>query len=198
MTSTIEQTVTLGVAVQSDQLIELLEGTSTHADSKASPYDKLGAVKIVGEGGKITATATDKYRLIEGEIEGEGELTASLIPLADIKRILSLVKPNKLPRSVSLSRVGDILTVSVAGDAVSITLLEGTYPDTDKLLDYSTPPVALESISFNPKLFADYAKIAGKDKPVRVEFTGDRKPIRVFFTGNKVAWKALLMPMRTI
>ena len=196
MTSTIEQTVTLGVAVQSDHLVELLEGASTHADAKASPYDKLGAVKIVGEGGKITATATDKYRLIEGEIEGEGELDASLIPLADIKRILALVKPNKLPRSVSLSRVGDILTVSVAGDAASITLLEGTYPDTAHLLDYSTPPVALESISFNPKLFADYAKIAGKDKPVRVEFTGDRKPIRVFFTGNKVAWKALLMPMR--
>jgi len=198
MISTVEQTITLGVTVQSDHLVELLEGTGTHTDSKASPYDKLGAVKIVGEGGKITATATDKYRLIEGEIEAEGELEASLIPLTDIKRILALVKPNKLPRSVSLSRVGDILTVSVAGDAVSITLLEGTYPDTAKLLDYSTPPVALESISFNPKLFADYAKIAGKDKPVKVEFTGGNKPIRVFFTGNKVVWKALLMPMRTI
>jgi hypothetical protein len=51
---------------------------------------------------------------------------------------------------------------------------------------------------FNPALFADYAKIAGKGNAVRVEFMGKGKPMIIHLPVTKVEWRALLMPMRVI
>ena len=55
-----------------------------------------------------------------------------------------------------------------------------------------------QELSFNPALFADYAKIAGKGKAVRVEFTGEGRPMVIHLPITAVEWTALLMPMRTI
>lgn len=53
-------------------------------------------------------------------------------------------------------------------------------------------------ISFNPTFMADYAKIVGKGKAIKVEFTGEGKPMVIVLGGDKVEWRALLMPMRVI
>jgi DNA polymerase III sliding clamp (beta) subunit (PCNA family) len=186
------------VELENAALIELLEGASTHS-SKDKSLHSLNSVQLEGAGaGYLVARATDRYRLIEGKIEVEhGQLSPSLISLSDVKRVIELAKSNKVSR-VTLNRIGDLLTVSVSGSSITVQLLDANYPKTfDDLLNKSERE-QLSEIAFNPALFADYAKIAGKGNPVRVEFTGKGKPIIIHLPITKVEWRALLMPMRTI
>lgn len=184
------------VEIAGDSLLELLEGVSTHA-SKDKGLRTLNAVQIEGAGGDLIARATDRYRLIEGAVRYmDGGIDASLVSLDDIKKIITLLKSHKL-HLVNIHRVGDALTVSSLGDAVTFTLLDGTFPPTEELFKKSEgEPSAIDSVAFNPALMADYAKIAGKGAPIKVYFTGEGKPMRVRITGDKITWRALLMPMR--
>jgi DNA polymerase III sliding clamp (beta) subunit (PCNA family) len=199
-------TVTDSATVQLGALSELLTGASTHA-GKDKALPTLNAVLVKGEGGRISATASDRYRLIEGTIAGEGDLSVSLIPLDDVKRILALLKGegtrmDSLP--VTLTRLGDVLTVSVRGNSISATLCNGNFPPADQLenvfnpVAISTDDKNIDKISFNPALFADYAKIAGKGKPVTITFTAKNKPMVIGLGGEKVEWRAALMPMRIV
>ena len=183
------------VEVEGESLLTLLEGVSTHA-SKDKSLPTLNAVQLEGEGGALVARATDRYRLIEGTLHAlDGRLDISLVSLEDIKKVITLLKSHKLHR-VQLSRIGDALTVSALGDAVTFTLLEGKYPPVEQLLsDSEKEPVAVESMAFNPAYMADYGKIAGKGEGIKLYFHGEKKPMRVRITGNKVTWRALLMPM---
>ena len=201
---TIERTST-AITVKLGGLLELLEGASTHAH-KDSDLRALNAVKIEGDSESLTATATDRYRLITGKIEGEGNLPMSLVPLTDIKRVISLLKgegkrADTLP--VTLSRVADILSVSVRGNAISVTLLDANFPDSEHLFAQFDNPSpsdigAIDTVSFNPALFADYSKIIGKSNGIKVTFIAKGKPMLIGLASNKVAWRALLMPMRII
>lgn len=205
--STIEQTKSQSVKesesqsieVQALALIELLEGTSTHASKDKSLY-ALNSVQIESAGaGYLVARSTDRYRLIEGKIEVEyGQLSPSLIALDDVKRVIAIAKEGKVSGKVSITRIADLLTVSINGSAITLTLLDANYPATfDDLLNKSERE-QLGEIAFNPALFADYAKIAGKGNAVRVEFMGKGKPIIIHLPVTKVEWRALLMPMRVI
>lgn len=196
--STLEDKVTAVNYVEGEGglLLELLEGVATHADKdKARPT--INAVHIESEGGLLKAKATDRYRLIEGSVQTlDGRLDASLISLEDIKRIITLCKAHKA-NLVQLSRIGNALTVSSLGDAITFTVLDGTFPPTEELFSKSEgDPVAVEGVAFNPALMADYAKIAGKKAGIKIYFTGEGKPMRVRITGDKIVWRALLMPMR--
>ena len=186
------------VELENSSLVELLEGASTHASKDKSLY-ALNSVQLEGEGaGYLVARATDRFRLIEGKIETEyGTLSKSLISLSDVKRVIELAKSNKLSK-VTLNRIGDLLTVSVSGSSITVQLLDANYPATfDDLLNKSERE-PLGEIAFNPALFADYAKIAGKGNAVRVEFMGKGKPMIIHLPATKVEWRALLMPMRVI
>ena len=198
--STIEENkVSLNyVEIAGESLLELLEGVSTHA-SKDKGLRSLNAVQIEGAGGDLIARATDRYRLIEGATRySDGGIDASLISLDDIKKIITLLKSHKL-HLVNIHRVGDALTVSSLGDAVTFTLLDGTFPPTEELFKKSEgEPSAIDSVAFNPALMADYAKIAGKGQAIKIYFTGEGKPMRVRITGDKITWRALLMPMRYV
>jgi DNA polymerase III sliding clamp (beta) subunit (PCNA family) len=199
--STVQETksVTDTVELENSALVELLEGAITHADKGANALHALNSVQLEGEGaGYLVARATDRYRLIEGKIEVEhGQLSPSLISLTDIKRVIELTKDNKLGL-VSINRIGDLVTVSSNGNSLTITVLDANYPKTfDDLLNKSERE-SLGEIAFNPALFADYGKIAGKGNAVRIEFTGKGKPMIIHLPITKVEWRALLMPMRTI
>lgn len=186
------------VELQNSALVELLEGASTHSSKDKSLY-ALNSVQLEGEGaGYLVARATDRYRLIEGKIEVEhGQLSKSLISLADVKRVIELCKSNKHSR-VTLNRIGDLLTVSVTGSSITVQLLEANYPASFEDLLSKSEREPLGEIAFNPALFADYAKIAGKGNAVRVEFIGKGKPMIIHLPVTKVEWRALLMPMRVI
>lgn len=194
---TMTKSVSDTVEIKSSLLVQLLEGASTHA-GKDKSLPTLNAVNLAGEGGYLIATATDRYRLIEGKIElesGQG-LTPSLVSLADVKRIITLVKDNKANQA-TFNRIGDLLTVSVLEGSITVQLLDGTFPPTQELFAKSEgEPVAIEGVAFNPAFFADYVKIAGKGEAVKLYFTGEGKPIRVRLTSKSVDWRALLMPMR--
>jgi DNA polymerase III sliding clamp (beta) subunit (PCNA family) len=200
MTTVLEnKSVTDSVEVENAALVELLEGAITHADKGTNALHALNSVQLESAGaGYLVARATDRYRLIEGKIEVEhGQLSPSLISLEDTKRVIALVKGNKLSR-VSFNRIGDLITVSVTGSSITAQILDANYPKTfDDLLNKSERE-PLGEIAFNPALFADYGKIAGKGNAVRVEFTGKGKPIIIHLPVTKVEWRALLMPMRVI
>jgi DNA polymerase III sliding clamp (beta) subunit (PCNA family) len=186
------------VEVEGASLLTLLEGVSSHAGTDKS-LPTLNAVHIESEGGLFKAKATDRYRLIEGSLQSlDGRLEPSLIPLYDIKRVITLCKDHKANR-VQFSRIGDTITVSSLGDAITFTVSGGTYPPTEQLFsDSEKEPVAVDSVAFNPAYMADYAKIAGKGAAIKVYFTGAGKPMRVRITGDKITWRALLMPMRYV
>jgi DNA polymerase III sliding clamp (beta) subunit (PCNA family) len=191
--------VTDSVEVENAALIELLEGTITHADKGTNALHALNSVQLESAGaGYFVARATDRYRLIEGKIEVEhGQLSPSLISLEDTKRVIALVKGNKLSR-VSFNRIGDLITVSVSGSSITVQILDANYPASFNDLLNKSERGQLGEIAFNPALFADYGKIAGKGNPVRVEFTGERTPIIIHLPVTKVEWRALLMPMRYV
>lgn len=202
--STIEQNKTSlnYVELAGESLLELLEGASTHA-SKDKGLRTLNAVQLEGAGGDLIARATDRYRLIEGAVRySDGSLEASLVSLEDIKRTITLVKAHKA-HLINLTRIGDALTVSALGDAVTFTLIDGQFPPTAHLLDQPFNPSnsdlgVTDKVSFNPALFADYAKIVGKGNPVTITFTGKGKLMLIGLKGNKVEWRGALMPMRFV
>jgi len=184
------------VTVGAGELLELLEGASTHADKGKNSLRALSSVQIWGESGRLSARATDRYRAIVGEIAGEGaDLAPSLISLDDAKRIISLAKASKLAR-ITLTRVNNLLTVSVSGSAITLELLDERYPPSFEDIFTRGAPSGMEMIAINPAYMADYAKIVGKGDPVRLEFRGFGMPIHIGLTGEAVTWRALLMPMR--
>lgn len=192
-----DKIVTNSLSVKASVMVELLEGAITHADKGKDALRALNSVQILGGAGQLIARATDRYRLIEGKIEGEGHLDHSLIALDDVKRVISLAKDNKFS-SLTFTRVGDLLTASVNGSAITLQLLGENYPKTFSDLLNEEKRDSLGAISFNPAFMADYAKIVGKGKAIKIEFIGENRPMIVNLAGDKVEWKALLMPMRII
>ena len=188
------------IELEGATLLELLEGVSTHA-SKDKGLTVLNALQVEGEGGQLTARATDRYRLIEGSIKAiEGQLDPAIISLEDIKRVITLAKAHKA-HIIKLHRVTNTLTVSSLGETISFYLIEGNYPPTSHLLDQPFNPSGsdlgvTDTVAFNPAFFADYAKIAGKGAPVTITFTGKGKIMLIGIKGDKVAWRGALMPMR--
>jgi DNA polymerase III sliding clamp (beta) subunit (PCNA family) len=189
--------VTNSITVKAIVVVELLEGAITHADKGKSALRALNSVQLLGGAGQLIARATDRYRLIEGRVEGEGHLDHSLVALDDIKRVISLAKDSKYAL-LTLTRVGDLLTVSVSGSAITLQLLSENYPNSFSDLLNKEERANLGVISFNPAFMADYAKIVGKGNAIKVEFQGEGKPMMVALKGDKVEWKALLMPTRII
>jgi DNA polymerase III sliding clamp (beta) subunit (PCNA family) len=202
--STIEQNkVSVNyIELAGESLLDLLEGTSTHA-SKDKGLRALNTVQLEGAGGDLIARATDRYRLIEGATRYlDGNLETSLIALDDIKRTITLLKAHKA-HLVNIHRVGEAMTISSLGDSVTFTLIDANYPPTAHLLDQPFNPSnsdlgVTDKVSFNPALFADYAKIVGKGNPVTITFTGKGKLMLIGLKGNKVEWRGALMPMRVV
>ena len=136
-------------------------------------------------------------------IEGEGgELAPSLISLTDIKRVIALAKDSKLS-AIAFNRAGDLLTVSVSGNAITLNLMSDNYPADFNYLFDKGEPTPMGEIAFNPAFMADYSKINAKSKaygvsPVKLQFRGANMPIHIILVGDKVKWRALLMPMKVI
>jgi DNA polymerase III sliding clamp (beta) subunit (PCNA family) len=205
-----ENTGTLqGVAVKASDLLDLITGAAIAAHSR-SDLPTLNGVRLEIKGGKLVAFATDRYRLLVGELESEGDLTDSLIPLADIKRIITALKAlDKADLSrelVSLTRAGDILTVAIKGSTLSVNIPEGQTPPPYEHL-FTGEPAAISEIQLNADFLAAFAKVPGGGKAgQRFIFTGSStvagkvivKPIRVMIPHDTINWRGLLMPMRMV
>ena len=204
-----ESTGTLqGVSVKASDLLDLLTGAAIAAHSK-SDLPTLNGVRLEIKGGKLVAFATDRYRLLVGELESEGDLTDSLIPLADIKRIITALKAlDKADLSrelVSLTRAGDILTVAIKGSTLSVNIPEGQTPPPYEHL-FTGEPAAISEIQLNADYLAAFAKVPSSGGGQLFTFTGADtvsgkvrvKPIKVKINHDTINWRGLLMPMRTV
>jgi hypothetical protein len=198
-----------GVSVKANDLLDLLTGAAIAAHSK-SDLESLNGVRLEIKGGKLVAFATDRYRLLVGELESEGDLTDSLIPLADIKRIITALKAldkGDLSREVvSLTRAGNILTVAIKGSTLSVNIPGGQTPPPYEHL-FAGDPAPISEIHLNADFIAAFAKVPGGGKEgQRFIFTGSStvagkvivKPIRVIIPHNTINWRGLLMPMRMV
>jgi hypothetical protein len=201
-----------GLTLDAGTALDLLTGAAIAAHSKAD-LPALNCINVSASEGILTAVATDRFRLIYGEIklegegEGEGEsagdLNAINIPLADIKRITAAIKAvpkRELEKStISLNRAGDILTVSVNagffGTSLSIQLEAGQkFPPFKHL--FEGEPAAISELQLNADYLAAFAKVPSNGGGQHFIFTGDRKPIKVKINHDKINWRGLLMPMR--
>jgi DNA polymerase III sliding clamp (beta) subunit (PCNA family) len=200
-----------GLTLDASAALDLLTGAAIAAHSKAD-LPALNCVNVSAGAGTLTAVATDRFRLIYGEIKLEGESEsegASLdpisIPLADIKRITAAIKA--LPKAalsratVSLNRAGDILTVTInageGGTNLVINLYTGQqFPPYKQL--FNGEPVPVSELQLNADYLAAFAKVPTSGGGQQFTFTGDRKPIKVKINHDLIAWHGLLMPMRTI
>jgi hypothetical protein len=205
-----ENTGTLqGVSVKASDLLDLITGAAIAAHSK-SDLESLNGVRLEIKGGKLVAFATDRYRLLVGELESEGDLTDSLIPLADIKRIITALKAlDKADLSrevVSLTRAGDILTVAIKGSTLSVNIPGGQTPPPYEHL-FAGEPAPISEIQLNADFLAAFAKVPGGGKAgQRFIFTGSStvagkvmvKPIKVMIPHDTINWRGLLMPMRMV
>jgi len=190
------------IQIKPTDLEELLSGAATHTHKKADDLPALNGVKLWVKDNRFTATATDRYRLIEGSlpVEDDGAIfEESLISLASVKKILDLLKGEKWHEAI-LTRREDKLTVTVRDNEITLPIVTwGQFPPTDHLFDNAesaSEPDLSKGYSFNPSFFADYAKIVGKGQPVRIIPAAYGKPYKVILGGNKVSWRALLMPMK--
>jgi DNA polymerase III sliding clamp (beta) subunit (PCNA family) len=186
------------ITVKSADIAALLTGASVAEDKGKMAIDSLAAVYLSATGGTITAAATDRYRLIAGELAGEGELAPSAIRLLDVKNILAAIKSDKVAREITFTRAGDSLSVAIGGTSLTIQLGTGVFPPYKHLIPSES--VAIEGIAFNPSFMADFAKVPCSNMAgamIAATFAGERKPIKVTIPHDSIKWEALLMPMRT-
>jgi len=205
--STITKESTLQtVTAKASDIADLLTGASVAADKGKNAVDTLAAVYLSATGGTITAAASDRYRLIAGEMAGEGEseLSPSAIRLSDVKNILAAIKGESGDKwgtkpyyEITFTRAADSLSVAIGGTSLTIQLGTGVFPPYKHLIPSDI--VAVEGISFNPAYMADFNKVPCSNMAgtmLTMEFSGDRKPIKVTIPHDNITWQALLMPMR--
>jgi DNA polymerase III sliding clamp (beta) subunit (PCNA family) len=193
-----EKTIT-HATVEVKSFHALLSGALTHA-SKDSTLSRLYGVYLSREGSKIKAIATDRYRLIVGEIESEGEGESSPIRLAfdDAKALISTLSKEKRGR-VEITLAGNLISVVVGGSTLTYTAHADDFPPYVHLFPAEgVEPIAMPYISMNPSFFADYGKIVGKRGQVIVKQYKENHAYEIDLRGDLggVSWKALLMPMR--
>jgi DNA polymerase III sliding clamp (beta) subunit (PCNA family) len=196
-TMTKEQTLE-SITAKSSDIADLLTGAAIAADKGKAAIDSLAAVYLSATGGTITAAASDRYRLVAGELAGEGELSPSAIRLGDLKNILAAIKSEKVAGQITFTRAGDSLSVAIGGTVLTVYLGTGKFPPYKHLIPSES--VAVEGISFNPAFMADFAKVPTSNKAgtmLTMAFSGERKPIKVTIPHDSIKWAALLMPMRT-
>jgi hypothetical protein len=199
-----------GLTLDASTALDLLTGAAIAAHSKAD-LPALNCVNVSASAGILTAVATDRYRLIYGEItlvkesESEGEsLDPISIPLADVKRIPAAIKA--LPKAalgratVSLNRAGDILTVTInageGGTNLVVNLYTGQkFPPFKQLFEGEAAPVS--ELRLDAAYLASFDKVPSSGGGQLITFTGERKPIKVKINHEKINWHGLLMPMRT-
>lgn len=189
--------------VKSQPLAELLKGAAAIAGGPDLPA--LNAVSISIKEGKLVATSTDRYRMAEGSISLESDSESQdekgggeslLVRVSDVKRIIDLL-PKRGAWPVIFSRVGDMLSVAVGGDSLTVTLSADRFPESAHIWATTEgQPVPLDRIGVTPGLMGGFEKVAGKKVALVWTFYGERKPMRSDYSGGAVAWRLLLMPAK--
>lgn len=199
--SQIVQTTTIG----KDELTDLLTGALVAADKSKSAISRLGSVYLSYTGGEFKVQATDRYALIIGRLHigSDSTLDEVQILVGDVKRILALMKEKKYKDSpITLTRIGDVLTVYTIDSSITIHLMGEKFPDVSHVFKESAP---ITGLSLSADRLGAFAKVPSNDKDHRLdlEFTtttvgGVTSPsaIKIKVPHDTIAWECALMPMR--
>lgn len=188
----------------------------------------LNAVALTWTGANVAAMSTDRYRLVYALVEtvkadSSGDLphvvepleTPAIMPLADVKTLLSWVKPliktlaGWGTLTVSLEgreqfKPGRLVVESPAGGSYVVSLQEGEYPKLASLLygSHTGTREPVERFALNPTYMESVAKMAKlgceRNQPVEL-IPGATASKPVHFRGwsdGVLTFHGLIMPVR--
>ena len=193
----------LALTIKPALLNDLLTGALVATD-KAAPSG-LVSVLLVSNGESLTATATDRYRLITGSVAVTGGQFTALISAADISRIIKAAKDQATGADLTLSLIGDLFTLSGTDNTITARVMSDRYPPyeqlfTRKVAVIKPAPVkdtAGITIGLNSKLLATFDKVPHiKGQPMSLDLVSGNEPVLIKIPHDSIAWRAILMPMR--
>ena len=181
-------------------LLDLLSGAII-ATGKDSALPTLTGINLVSDGETLTATATDRYRLITGKVKASGSPFTALLQNTDAAKVITALKPitkRKDPRTISLELGTNELLVITPESTFTFRLLDGTFPPFEHLL--TNEPADSGKMAFNCAFLGDFAKIPTGAKsgqvPVIFTFHGNSKLVTFTVAHDSIEWRGGIMPMR--
>ena len=194
----------LALTIKPALLNDLLTGALVATD-KAAP-NGLISVLLVSDGQTLTATATDRYRLITGSVAVTGGTFTALLSAADITRIIKAAKDQATGADLTLSLIGDLFTLSGTGNTITARVMSDRFPPyeqlfTRKVAVIKPAPVKDNAgivIGLNSKLLATFDKIPHvKGEPMTLDLVSAQEPVLIKISHAAITWRAILMPMRS-
>lgn len=135
------ETPEASVKVSTEKLADLVAKTAFAAGVKAS-RPVLDGVNLAFAGNKLTASATDSYRLARVCMELDAPVStdcSAVVPAADLKKVLPVFREDKVEIGIAKKA---LLLSSANGTGkvrVQMSLLEGVYPNIDRLIPAAFP-----------------------------------------------------------
>lgn len=212
-------TQTASLTLPAPVLRDLLAGALLAA-SRDTTMPVLSAVHLAWEvapergdalDGALITTATDRYRMNEGRTQcavmAAGEALVSRTDAdALVKTLPKAGRLASLDADAIVMLDGDALVVEVGGNVRRLPLVDGEYPKVGKLWPDPQASSPVASVSLNPALVADIAKIPLARKGFTywrwTFFIGEHGPKPVLAEPapgsehDRIAWRALVMPAR--
>lgn len=193
----------LALTIKPALLNDLLTGALVATD-KAAPSG-LVSVLLVSDGETLTATATDRYRLITGSVAVTGGAFTALISAADITRLVKLAKDQTTGADLTLSLIGDLFTVSGTYNTITAKVMSDRFPPYEQLFTRKVAvikPAPVENsgitIGLNSKLLGSFDKVPHiKGQPMRCDIANGNEPVLIKIAHDSITWRAILMPMRS-
>jgi hypothetical protein len=192
----------LALTIKPALLNDLLTGALVATD-KAAP-NGLVSVLLESDGQTLTATATDRYRLITGKVAVTGGAFTALVSAADIARIIKAAKDQATGADLTLSLIGDLFTVSGTGNTITARVMSDRYPPYEQLFIRKVAvikPAPVDNsgitIGLSSKLVATFDKVPHiKGQPMSLDLVSGNEPVLIKIPHDSITWRAILMPMR--
>lgn len=124
------------VEVPSEKLADLIAKSAFAASTKGT-RPVLDGVNLSFTGKKLTATATDSYRLACVSLDLDTSVSAdcsAVVPAGDLKKILPVFREDKVKVGIAKKALRLGSANGTGKILVQLALLEGTYPNTDRLI----------------------------------------------------------------
>ena len=193
------------VSISATDLLDLLSGAII-ATGKDSSLPTLTGIFLesfsteTDEGG-LSATATDRYRLITGKTHYKGDPFTALLFNKDAVEVIRALKPiakRKDPRAIVVSLSDRVITFTLPDQTFNFRALDGTFPKYEYLLAKETADSS--KMAFNCSLLGSFDAIPTGEKggrvPVIFTFHGNSSLVTFTVAHPVIAWRGGIMPMR--
>lgn len=129
------------VEIPAEKLADLIAKSAFAASTKGT-RPVLDGVNLAFTGNKLTATATDSYRLARISMELDAPVStdcSAVVPAGDLKKILPVFHENKVEIGIAKKALRLSSANGTGKVLVQLSLLEGAYPNTDRLIPTTFP-----------------------------------------------------------